>query len=152
MSRFECLLSNSSCAATYRCKPNDPKQRTWYVFDQALVLPEYLVEFEYEQKGDGGAEGSGGAGSAAGGVAAMVGSEAARYQELTHSAMTPRAKTELEKLEFDIWPIARRGLGPLAAPSLFAHSVPVHTRRILLPGVLQRYCSLHRYTMSKQSR
>jgi hypothetical protein len=33
-----------------------------------------------------------------------------RYQELTHSAMTPRAKTELEKLEFDIWPIARRGL------------------------------------------
>jgi len=42
------------------------------------VLPEYLVEFEYEQKGDGGAEGSAGAGSASGGVAAMVGSEAAR--------------------------------------------------------------------------
>jgi hypothetical protein len=28
----------------------DPKQRLWYVFDHALVLPEYLVEFEYEIK------------------------------------------------------------------------------------------------------
>ncbi|KAJ1494090.1 hypothetical protein T484DRAFT_1766595, partial [Baffinella frigidus] len=29
---------------------SDPKQRTWFVFDHCLVLPEYLVEFEYVMK------------------------------------------------------------------------------------------------------
>ena len=24
--------------SVFRCKPNDPKQRTWFVFDAALVL------------------------------------------------------------------------------------------------------------------
>jgi len=31
----------------YRTKENDQKQRMWFVLDNALVLPEYLVEFEY---------------------------------------------------------------------------------------------------------
>jgi hypothetical protein len=30
-------------------KENDPKQRIWFVFDNALVLPEYLVELDYVQ-------------------------------------------------------------------------------------------------------
>jgi hypothetical protein len=34
--------------SVFRLKPTDPKQRSWFVFDHALVLPEYLVEFEYE--------------------------------------------------------------------------------------------------------
>jgi hypothetical protein len=28
-------------------KETDPKQRMWYVIDNALVLPEYLVDFDY---------------------------------------------------------------------------------------------------------
>ena len=31
----------------YRVKESDPKQRMWYVIDNALVLPEYLVDFDY---------------------------------------------------------------------------------------------------------
>jgi hypothetical protein len=27
---------------------SDSKQKLWYVFDNALVLPEYLVEFQYD--------------------------------------------------------------------------------------------------------
>ena len=33
--------------SVYRIKENDQKQRMWFVLDNALVLPEYLVEFEY---------------------------------------------------------------------------------------------------------
>jgi hypothetical protein len=33
--------------SVYRVKESDAKQRLWFVFDNALVLPEYLVEFEY---------------------------------------------------------------------------------------------------------
>eukprot|EP00736_Rhodelphis_marinus_P010350 Rmarinus@m.14060 len=33
--------------AVYSAKSDDAKQRTWCVFDHALVLPEYIVEFEY---------------------------------------------------------------------------------------------------------
>jgi hypothetical protein len=33
--------------SVYRTKENDQKQRMWFVLDNALVLPEYLVEFEY---------------------------------------------------------------------------------------------------------
>jgi hypothetical protein len=33
--------------SVFRTKENDSKQRLWFVFDNALVLPEYLVEFEY---------------------------------------------------------------------------------------------------------
>uniref|UniRef100_A0A7S4J9U1 U2A'/phosphoprotein 32 family A C-terminal domain-containing protein n=1 Tax=Guillardia theta TaxID=55529 RepID=A0A7S4J9U1_GUITH len=36
--------------SVYRVKPADTKQRTWFVFDHYLVLPEYLVEFEYVMK------------------------------------------------------------------------------------------------------
>jgi len=36
------------CNSVFRVKQGDPKQRQWYVFDNALVLPEYLVEYEYE--------------------------------------------------------------------------------------------------------
>ena len=28
----------------------DAKQKLWYVFDNALVLPEYLVEFQYNMQ------------------------------------------------------------------------------------------------------
>ena len=35
--------------SVYRVKEGEPKQRLWFVFDNALVLPEYMVEFEYTQ-------------------------------------------------------------------------------------------------------
>lgn len=31
----------------YRTCPTDPKQREWFVLDNAVALPEYLVEYEY---------------------------------------------------------------------------------------------------------
>ena len=34
--------------ALFKVKQNNPKQRSWYVFDNTLVLPEYVVEFEFE--------------------------------------------------------------------------------------------------------
>ncbi|KAF5838089.1 hypothetical protein DUNSADRAFT_3398 [Dunaliella salina] len=33
--------------AVFRTKSGDTKQRLWYIFDHLLVLPEYLVEFQY---------------------------------------------------------------------------------------------------------
>jgi len=33
--------------AVFRVKSGDTKQRLWYIFDHLLVLPEYLVEFQY---------------------------------------------------------------------------------------------------------
>ena len=36
--------------AVFRARPNDPKQRLWYIFDPSLVLPEYIVEYEYTFK------------------------------------------------------------------------------------------------------
>lgn len=36
------------CSSVYRVRSADRKQRQWLVFDHALVLPEYLVEFEYD--------------------------------------------------------------------------------------------------------
>jgi hypothetical protein len=33
--------------SVYRTKENDQRQRMWFVLDNALILPEYLVEFEY---------------------------------------------------------------------------------------------------------
>ena len=36
--------------SVFRVKATDAKQRTWFVFDHCLVLPEYLVEFEYVMK------------------------------------------------------------------------------------------------------
>ena len=35
------------CWAVYRTHECDSKQRVWFIFDNALVLPEYLIEFEY---------------------------------------------------------------------------------------------------------
>lgn len=32
--------------SVYRCKPGDAKQKQWFVFDSAMILPEYLVEYE----------------------------------------------------------------------------------------------------------
>ena len=37
----------NSFASVYRAAGTDPKQRRWFVFEPALVLPEYLVEIEY---------------------------------------------------------------------------------------------------------
>lgn len=37
----------SHVSSIFRNKENDQKQRLWFVFDNALVLPEYLVEFDY---------------------------------------------------------------------------------------------------------
>lgn len=34
--------------AVYRSREDDSKQRIWFVFDNHLVLPEYLIEFEYK--------------------------------------------------------------------------------------------------------
>eukprot|EP00873_Tetraselmis_striata_P036490 jgi/Tetstr1/456754/TSEL_043451.t1 len=36
------------CNSVFRVKQTDQKQRLWYVFEHTLVLPEYLVEYEYE--------------------------------------------------------------------------------------------------------
>jgi hypothetical protein len=30
-------------------REEDSKQRLWMIFDNTLVLPEYLIEFEYKQ-------------------------------------------------------------------------------------------------------
>ncbi|KAL3693463.1 hypothetical protein R1sor_007114 [Riccia sorocarpa] len=38
--------------SVYRSHPTDSKQRSWFVFDSALVVPEYLVEFEYSFNDD----------------------------------------------------------------------------------------------------
>ena len=37
--------------SVYRTKLTDTKQRLWYIFDPAAVLPEYIVEFRYQVKG-----------------------------------------------------------------------------------------------------
>ena len=37
----------TSYSSVYRAAGTDPKQRRWFVFEPALVLPEYLVEVEY---------------------------------------------------------------------------------------------------------
>lgn len=37
----------SHVQTVFRTKENDTRQRLWFVFDNALVLPEYLVEFDY---------------------------------------------------------------------------------------------------------
>ena len=42
-----CRDDYSGFASVYRAAGTDPKQRKWYVFEPALVLPEYLVEIEY---------------------------------------------------------------------------------------------------------
>lgn len=34
----------------YRVKEKDPKHKMWFILDNNLVLPEYLVEFEYVLK------------------------------------------------------------------------------------------------------
>ena len=38
--------------AVYRLNTADPKQRSWFVFDNALVLPEYIIEFELLTRGE----------------------------------------------------------------------------------------------------
>ncbi len=35
--------------SVYRVKPDDTKQRTWFIFDHQLIMPEYLVEYELEK-------------------------------------------------------------------------------------------------------
>jgi Leucine-rich repeat (LRR) protein len=35
------------CTSVVRSKLEDTKQKEWFVFDNALILPEYLLEFEY---------------------------------------------------------------------------------------------------------
>ncbi|CAG9310144.1 unnamed protein product [Blepharisma stoltei] len=35
------------CWAVHRTREDDPKIKLWFIFDNTLVLPEYLVEFEY---------------------------------------------------------------------------------------------------------
>ena len=37
-------------SSVYRLVGADGKQRQWFIFDHALVLPEYLVELEYVVK------------------------------------------------------------------------------------------------------
>ena len=36
-----------SANSVFRVKPGDSKQRQWFIFDHALALPEYAVQFEY---------------------------------------------------------------------------------------------------------
>jgi Leucine-rich repeat (LRR) protein len=39
------------CWAVYRTFEFDVKQRVWFLFDNAFILPEYLIEFEYSAEG-----------------------------------------------------------------------------------------------------
>lgn len=36
--------------SVFRVKQGDSKQRQWFIFDHALALPEYVIEFEYQMK------------------------------------------------------------------------------------------------------
>lgn len=38
---------NHEYQSIFRVKQSDPKQRLWFILDNALALPEYLVEFDY---------------------------------------------------------------------------------------------------------
>lgn len=40
----------SICWAVYRTYEYDIKQRVWFIFENALILPEYFIEFEYSQE------------------------------------------------------------------------------------------------------
>eukprot|EP00854_Cymbomonas_tetramitiformis_P014094 gene14094-16667_t len=73
--------------SVFRIKASDPKQRLWFVFDHALVLPEYLVEYEYDVK------------------APVVNCLPASM--VTTQNYEARAAEELEKLDFDIRQMAR---------------------------------------------
>jgi Leucine-rich repeat (LRR) protein len=49
----EKILTSSDYQAAnsvFRVKPGDSKQRQWFIFDHALALPEYVIEFEYQLK------------------------------------------------------------------------------------------------------
>eukprot|EP00026_Physarum_polycephalum_P000578 Phypoly_transcript_00579.p1 GENE.Phypoly_transcript_00579~~Phypoly_transcript_00579.p1 ORF type:complete len:894 (+),score=112.18 Phypoly_transcript_00579:1591-4272(+) len=39
-------------ASVFRSKGDEPPQKQWYFFDNVVLLPEYLVEFEYVTKSD----------------------------------------------------------------------------------------------------
>ena len=93
--------------AVYRSRPGDTKQRLWYVLDNALVLPEYIVEFQYQlgpgsklqptttSKGTAGSDGGGGGGALASVVPPVA-------------MMSPEAsQAMLEGLEMDLRPLAR---------------------------------------------
>ena len=41
------LEDYDSANSVFRVKPGDSKQREWFIFDHALALPEYVIEFEY---------------------------------------------------------------------------------------------------------
>ena len=43
----EIYESKKQVLTIYRMQEEDNKQRMWFVFDNALVLPEYVIEFEY---------------------------------------------------------------------------------------------------------
>ena len=43
--------------SVYRSTHHDPKTRLWFVLDNALILPEYLVEFEYQRGANTGTPG-----------------------------------------------------------------------------------------------
>ena len=35
----------------YRNRDNDKKNKIWFVLDRALILPEYIIEYNYEMIG-----------------------------------------------------------------------------------------------------
>ncbi len=41
------VLLTQTIQSVYRTLEGDSKNRMWFVFDNCLVLPEYLVEFDY---------------------------------------------------------------------------------------------------------
>lgn len=40
-------LSYPDADSVYRIHPYDPTQRSWHIFDSSMLVPEYLVEYEY---------------------------------------------------------------------------------------------------------
>ncbi|GIL73909.1 hypothetical protein Vretimale_5145, partial [Volvox reticuliferus] len=161
--------------AVYRVRSGDMKQKLWYVFSNALVLPEYIVEFTYDVSptsplapppallGGAANTAAGGAGSclmaldlqmcagvgSGNGGAAAAGCASSGF--MAQSAATHQAI--LDSLDLDIRPLARPMLGWLALqadPSLLRCGLAAEEeeaqRLVASPPALQPSTKIHRLT------
>ncbi|KAG2449146.1 hypothetical protein HYH02_005893 [Chlamydomonas schloesseri] len=113
--------------AVYRVRPSDMKQKLWYVFNNVLVLPEYIVDFTYDLEPGSqlapppapaaSAASLSGAGGGRGGSAVMAADlQAAAAGGSGPGGGPPNATHQaiLDSLDADIRPLARPMLGWLA--------------------------------------
>ncbi|KAG2444570.1 hypothetical protein HXX76_001315 [Chlamydomonas incerta] len=149
--------------AVYRVRPSDMKQKLWYVFNNVLVLPEYIVDFTYDLEPASplapppaaaalgvGVGGGGGGGSsvvmAADLQASAAGAAGQGPPNATHQAI-------LDSLDADIRPLARPMLGWLALqadPSLLRQGLAEEEeeaqRLVAAPPVLPVVAKLYKLT------